>query len=209
MTLVPMVVQSDARGERAFDIFSRLLKERIIFLTTPINDEVASLVVAQLLHLQSEDADRDISLYISSPGGSVTAGLAIYDTMQHIKPDVVTIGFGLVASMGSVLLAAGAPGKRFVLPHTEVMIHQGSSGFRGAIPDIEVQTAWVSRLIKRLLGILATHTGKEPDQIRQDTLRDFFMTAEEARVYGLVDEVLPGTLLPELPSVNAPLPSLA
>lgn len=198
MGLVPMVVESTNRGERAYDIFSRMLKDRIIFITTPIEPQMASLVVAQLLFLQSEDAERDISMYISSPGGQVTAGLAIYDTMQQIKPDVATYCMGMCASMASVLLAAGAKGKRFALPNSEVMIHQGSAGFQGATPDIEVQSRWIIRTVRRLTQILAHHTGQPYDRVERDTQRDFFMTANEAKEYGIVDEVLINPAIPEL-----------
>jgi ATP-dependent Clp protease protease subunit len=198
MGLVPMVVESTNRGERAYDIFSRMLKDRIIFITTPIEPQMASLVVAQLLFLQSEDAERDISMYISSPGGQVTAGLAIYDTMQQIKPDVQTFCMGMCASMASVLLAAGAKGKRFALPNSEVMIHQGSAGFQGATPDIEVQSRWIIRTVRRLTQILAHHTGQPYDRVERDTQRDFFMTANEAKEYGIVDEVLVNPAIPEL-----------
>jgi ATP-dependent Clp protease protease subunit len=198
MGLVPMVVESTNRGERAYDIFSRMLKDRIIFITTPIEPQMASLVVAQLLFLQSEDAERDISMYISSPGGQVTAGLAIYDTMQQIKPDVATYCMGMCASMASVLLAAGTKGKRFALPNSEVMIHQGSAGFQGATPDIEVQSRWIIRTVRRLTQILAHHTGQPYDRVERDTQRDFFMTANEAKEYGIVDEVLINPAIPEL-----------
>ncbi len=198
MGLVPMVVESTNRGERAYDIFSRMLKDRIIFITTPIEPQMASLVVAQLLFLQSEDAERDISMYISSPGGQVTAGLAIYDTMQQIKPDVSTYCMGMCASMASVLLAAGAKGKRFALPNSEIMIHQGSAGFQGATPDIEVQSRWILRSVRRLNQILAHHSGQTYERIDHDTQRDFFMTAKEAREYGIVDEVLVNPDFPEL-----------
>ncbi|MDB5056729.1 MAG: Endopeptidase Clp [Chloroflexi bacterium] len=198
MGLVPMVVESTNRGERAYDIFSRMLKDRIIFITTPIEPQMASIVVAQLLFLQSEDAERDISMYISSPGGQVTAGLAIYDTMQQIKPDVSTYCMGMCASMASILLAAGAKGKRFALPNAEVMIHQGSAGFQGATPDIEVQSRWIIRSVRRLTQILAHHTGQTYDRVEKDTQRDFFMTAAEAKEYGIVDEVLVNPEFPEL-----------
>ena len=198
MGLVPMVVESTNRGERAYDIFSRMLKDRIIFITTPIEPQMASLVVAQLLFLQSEDAERDISMYISSPGGQVTAGLAIYDTMQQIKPDVSTYCMGMCASMASVLLAAGAKGKRFALPNSEIMIHQGSAGFQGATPDIEVQSRWILRSVRRLNQILAHHSGQTYERIDRDTQRDFFMTAKEAKDYGIVDEVLVNPDFPEL-----------
>lgn len=198
MGLVPMVVESTNRGERAYDIFSRMLKDRIIFITTPIEPQMASLVVAQLLFLQSEDAERDISMYISSPGGQVTAGLAIYDTMQQIKPDVSTYCMGMCASMASVLLAAGAKGKRFALPNSEIMIHQGSAGFQGATPDIEVQSRWILRSVRRLNQILAHHSGQTYARVDHDTQRDFFMTAKEAKDYGIVDEVLVNPDFPEL-----------
>jgi ATP-dependent Clp protease protease subunit len=198
MGLVPMVVESTNRGERAYDIYSRMLKDRIIFITTQIEPQMASLVVAQLLFLQSEDAERDISMYISSPGGQVTAGLAIYDTMQQIKPDVQTYCMGMCASMASVLLAAGAKGKRFALPNSEVMIHQGSAGFQGATPDIEVQSRWIIRSVRRLNQILAHHSGQPYEKVDKDTQRDFFMTAKEAREYGIVDEVLVNPAFPDL-----------
>ncbi len=198
MGLVPMVVESTNRGERAYDIFSRMLKDRIIFITTPIEPQMASLVVAQLLFLQSEDAERDISMYISSPGGHVTAGLAIYDTMQQVKPDIQTFCMGMCASMASVLLAAGTKGKRYALPNSEIMIHQGSAGFQGATPDIEVQSRWILRSVRRLNQILAHHCGQTYEQINHDTQRDFFMTAKEAKEYGIVDEVLVNADFPEL-----------
>jgi ATP-dependent Clp protease protease subunit len=198
MGLVPMVVESTNRGERAYDIYSRMLKDRIIFITTQIEPQMASLVVAQLLFLQSEDAERDISMYISSPGGQVTAGLAIYDTMQQIKPDVATYCMGMCASMASVLLAAGAKGKRYCLPNAEVMIHQGSAGFQGTTPDIEVQSRWIIRTVRNLTHILAHHTGQTFEKVEKDTQRDFFMTAKEAKAYGLVDEVLVNPNIPDL-----------
>jgi ATP-dependent Clp protease protease subunit len=201
MGLVPMVVESTNRGERAYDIFSRLLKDRIIFITTPIEPQMASLVVAQLLFLESEDAERDISMYISSPGGHVTAGLAIYDTMQQIKANVATYCMGMCASMASVLLAAGAKGKRFALPNSEIMIHQGSAGFQGATPDIEVQSRWILRSVRRLNHILAHHCGQDYDRVHADTQRDFFMTAQEAKIYGIVDEVLVHPGIPDLAEV--------
>jgi ATP-dependent Clp protease protease subunit len=196
MGLVPMVVESTNRGERAYDIFSRLLKDRIIFITTPIEPQMASLVVAQLLFLESEDNERDINMYISSPGGQVTAGLAIYDTMQSIKANVATYCMGMCASMASVMLAAGAKGKRYALPNSEIMIHQGSAGFQGATPDIEVQSRWILRSVRRLNQILAYHTGQPYEKIDRDTQRDFFMTAQEAREYGIVDEVLSDPSMP-------------
>jgi ATP-dependent Clp protease, protease subunit len=196
MGLVPMVVESTNRGERAYDIFSRLLKDRIIFITTPIEPQMASLVVAQLLFLESEDNERDINMYISSPGGQVTAGLAIYDTMQQIKANVATYCMGMCASMASVLLAAGAKGKRYALPNSEIMIHQGSAGFQGATPDIEVQSRWILRSVRRLNQILAYHSGQPYDKVDRDTQRDFFMTAQEAKEYGIVDEVLTDPSMP-------------
>jgi ATP-dependent Clp protease protease subunit len=196
MGLVPMVVESTNRGERAYDIFSRLLKDRIIFITTPVEPQMASLVVAQLLFLESEDNERDINMYISSPGGQVTAGLAIYDTMQSIKANVATYCMGMCASMASVLLSAGAKGKRYALPNSEIMIHQGSAGFQGATPDIEVQSRWILRSVRRLNQILAYHTGQPYEKIDHDTQRDFFMTAQEAKEYGIVDEVLSDPSMP-------------
>ena len=188
--LIPMVIEQSGRGERAYDIYSRLLKERIIFLVGPINDGMANLVVAQLLFLESENPDKDIHLYINSPGGSVSAGMAIYDTMQFIKPDVSTLCTGLAASMGSFLLCAGAKGKRFTLPNARVMIHQPSGGFSGQASDIEIHAKEILFLRARLNEIMARHTGKALDVIARDTERDFFMGAEEAVKYGLVDKVL-------------------
>jgi ATP-dependent Clp protease protease subunit len=190
--LVPMVIESSARGERAFDIYSRLLKERIIFLGEPIEDHIANLVIAQLLFLESEDPSKDISLYINSPGGVVTSGLAIYDTMQYLKAPVSTICIGQAASMASVLLAAGAKGKRFALPNSRIMIHQGSAGFRGNTPDVEIQMREVMHLTERLTKILATHTGQPTDKVKADSDRDFYMGADEAKTYGLIDEVFLG-----------------
>jgi ATP-dependent Clp protease protease subunit len=191
--LVPMVIESSARGERAFDIYSRLLKERIIFLGDAIEDHVANLIIAQLLFLESEDQEKDISLYINSPGGVVTAGLAIYDTMQYLKAPVSTICIGQAASMGAVLLAAGATGKRYGLPNSRIMIHQGSSGFRGNTPDVEIQVKEVMNLTDRLMNILSQHTGQEKEKVRRDSERDYFMSAEEAKAYGVIDEVFAGT----------------
>jgi ATP-dependent Clp protease protease subunit len=188
--LVPMVIEQTGRGERAFDIYSRLLKERIIFLGTGINDEVSNLIIAQLLFLQGEDSDKDINFYINSPGGSVTAGLAIYDTMQHLKCDVVTYCVGQAASMGAVLLAAGTAGKRHALPNARIMIHQPWGGVQGQASDISIQAKEILRLRDRLNEILSVHTGKPLDAIVKDTDRDNFMSAEEARAYGLVDDVL-------------------
>ncbi len=188
--LVPMVVEQTSRGERAFDIYSRLLKERIIFIGTPINDDVANLIIAQMLFLQGEDAAKDINLYVNSPGGSVTAGLAIYDTMQFLKCDVTTYCVGQAASMGAVLLAAGAAGKRYALPNARIMIHQPWGGVQGQASDISIQAKEILRLRDTLNGILASHTGKSIDDIARDTERDFFMSASEAKTYGLVDEVV-------------------
>ena len=188
--LVPMVVESTNRGERAFDIYSRLLKDRIIFLGHPIDDQIANLIIAQLLFLAHEDPEQDIRLYINSPGGVVYSGLAIYDTMQMIKPDVATFCIGMGASMAAVLLAGGTKGKRFALPNSRVMIHQGSAGFRGAVPDIEVVARETLNLTRKLTEILAQHTGQPFDRVKRDTERDYYMTADEALAYGVVDEVL-------------------
>ena len=189
-TLVPMVVEQTNKGERAYDIYSRLLKERIIFLVGPINDNVASLVTAQLLFLESEDPKKDINLYINSPGGLVTAGLGIYDTMQYIKPDISTLCIGQAASMGSFLLTAGKKGKRFSLPNSRIMVHQPSAGFQGQATDIEIHANEVLALKKRLNEIYSKHTGKSVDDIRKDLERDNFMTAEVAKEFGLIDEVV-------------------
>ncbi|MDK2857643.1 MAG: ATP-dependent Clp protease, protease subunit [Verrucomicrobiota bacterium] len=188
--LIPMVIEQTGRGERSYDIYSRLLKERIIFLGTEINDDVSNLVIAQLLFLQSEDAEKDISIYINSPGGVVTAGLAIYDTMQFLKCPITTYCVGQAASMGAVLLAAGTKGKRFALPNSRMMIHQPLGGSQGQATDIEIQTKEILRIKKRLNEILALHTGKPLKTVEKDTDRDFFMSAEEAVKYGLVDEVV-------------------
>jgi ATP-dependent Clp protease protease subunit len=190
LNLVPMVVEQTARGERAYDIYSRLLKERVVFVVGPVDDYMANIVVAQLLFLESENPDKDISLYINSPGGVVTAGLAIYDTMQFIKPDVGTICIGQAASMGAVLLAAGAAGKRFCLPHARVMIHQPLGGFQGQAADMEIHAREMLETRDRLNKILAKHTGQSVDRIKQDTDRDRFMDWSEAVKYGLVDRVL-------------------
>jgi ATP-dependent Clp protease protease subunit len=187
--LVPMVVEQTGRGERAYDIFSRLLKERIVFIGTPIDDTVASLVIAQLLFLESEDPDKDISLYINSPGGSVSAGLGIYDTMQYIRPDVSTICMGLAASMGAVLLAGGAKGKRSGLPNSRIMIHQPWGGVQGTASDISIQAEEILRTKKRINEIIASHCGKPVDQVEKDTDRDRYMSSEEAKAYGLIDNV--------------------
>ncbi|MGV7206481.1 ATP-dependent Clp endopeptidase proteolytic subunit ClpP [Oxalobacteraceae bacterium A2-2] len=188
--LVPMVVEQSGRGERSYDIYSRLLKERIIFMVGPVNDQMANLVVAQLLFLESENPDKDISLYINSPGGSVSAGLAIYDTMQFIKPDVSTLCTGLAASMGAFLLAAGAKGKRFSLPNSRIMIHQPSGGSQGMASDIEIQAKEILYLRHRLNTIMAERTGQSVEQIAKDTDRDRFLSAEESAEYGLIDKVL-------------------
>jgi ATP-dependent Clp protease protease subunit len=191
--LVPTVVESTSRGERAFDIYSRLLKDRIIFLGTPIDDAVANLVMAQLLHLESEDPDRDVNLYINSPGGSITSLFAIYDTIQYIKPDVSTVCMGMAASAAAVILAGGAPGKRFALPHARVMLHQPQGGASGQATDIEIQARLIVQMREQLNRILAHHTGQEYEKLSQDTDRDFWMLAEEAREYGehgIVDAVL-------------------
>jgi ATP-dependent Clp protease protease subunit len=188
--LVPTVIETSSRGERAFDIYSRLLKERIIFLGTPIDDTVANLVMAQLLHLESEDPDKDIALYINSPGGVVSSFFAMYDTIQHIKPDVSTFCMGQAASAAAVLMAAGAPGKRFALPHARVMLHQPHGGVEGQVTDIEIQAKEIVRLRLELNNILVDHTGQSLETIEKDTERDFWMTADEAKGYGVIDEVL-------------------
>jgi len=189
LNLVPMVVEQSARGERAFDIYSRLLKERIIFLVGPVEDQVANLVVAQLLYLESENPDKDINLYINSPGGSVTAGLSIYDTMQHVRCDISTMCIGQAASMGSFLLAAGTPGKRCALPNARMMIHQPSGGSRGVAADIEIQAQEILLMREQLNKLLAAHTGQTTEQIAKDTDRDFWMSPEAAKAYGLIDMV--------------------
>ncbi|MCL6105754.1 MAG: ATP-dependent Clp endopeptidase proteolytic subunit ClpP [Actinobacteria bacterium] len=190
MPLIPMVIEQTSRGERAFDIYSRLLNERIIFLGSGVNEEVANVVVAQLLHLESDDPDKDINLYINSPGGSVYAGLAIYDTMQFIKPDVVTTCVGIAMSMGALILAGGAKGKRFALPNAKILIHQLSGGFQGPAADIEIHAKEALSLRRRLDEILAKHTGQPLEKVSADTDRDYFMTSEEARGYGIIDDVL-------------------
>ena len=190
MPLVPMVVEQSARGERSFDIYSRLLNERIVFLGTPVDDQISNLIVAQLLHLESDDPDKDISLYINSPGGSIYAGLAIYDTMQFIKPDVTTICYGIAMSMGSLLLAGGAPGKRLALPNSRILIHQPSSGFEGQATDIEIHAREVIDLRRRIDEIYAKHTNRSEEQVHDDMDRDRFFTAQQALEYGLVDRVI-------------------
>ena len=193
-TLVPMVVEQTGRGERAYDIYSRLLKDRIVFIGSGIDDMVANLVIAQMLFLQMEDPNKDINVYINSPGGVVTAGLAIYDTMQFVKPDVATYCIGQAASMGSVLLAGGTKGKRYSLPEARIMIHQPWGGAQGTASDISIQAKEILRMKDRLNEILARHTGQKLDRITSDTDRDFFMSAEEAKEYGLVDEVIKGKI---------------
>jgi ATP-dependent Clp protease, protease subunit len=188
--LVPMVVEQTSRGERAFDIYSRLLKERIVMMGTPIDDQIANLIVAQLLHLESEDPDKDINLYINSPGGQVYAGMAIYDTMQYIKPDVSTICVGMAMSMGAILLAGGAAKKRFALPNAKIMIHQGSAGFQGTPTDIDIQAREVLSLRQKMAEIIAHHTGQTVEQVEKDIDRDRFMTAEESKSYGIIDEII-------------------
>jgi ATP-dependent Clp protease protease subunit len=190
MALVPMVVEQDGRGERAYDIYSRLLKDRIVFLGTQVEDYVASLIIAQLLFLEAEDPERDIFLYINSPGGSVSAGLAIYDTMQYVKPSVVTICMGMAASMGALLLAAGSPGKRSALPNSRIMIHQPLGGSQGQATDIEIYAKEILALRGKLNDILAKHTGRPVEQIERDTDRNNFMSAADAKAYGIVDEVI-------------------
>jgi ATP-dependent Clp protease protease subunit len=188
--LVPMVVEQTSRGERAFDIYSRLLNERIIFLGTEISEDIANLVVAQLIHLESEDPDKDISIYVNSPGGSVYAGLAIYDTMQYIKPDVQTICVGVAMSMGALLLAGGASGKRLALPNSKILIHQLSGGFEGQATDIEIHAKEIIDVRRRLDEIIAKHTGQPLEKVAKDTDRDYFMSAEEAKEYSIVDRVI-------------------
>lgn len=191
-TLVPMVVEQTGRGERAYDIYSRLLKDRIVFVGTAIDDVISNLVIAQMLFLQMEDPDKDISVYINSPGGVVTAGLAIYDTMQFVKPDVCTYCVGQATSMGALLLAAGAKGKRYALPNARIMIHQPWGGVQGAASDISIQANEILRLRDKINGILVRHTGQSLDKVQKDTDRDFFMAADEAKSYGIIDEVIVG-----------------
>ena len=205
-SLVPMVVESSSRGERSFDIYSRLLRDRIIFVGQPIDDQIANLVIAQLLFLAHEDAEQEIRLYINSPGGVIYSGLAIYDTMQMIEPDVSTFCMGFGASMATVLLAGGAPGKRYALPSSRMMIHQGSGGFRGNVPDIEVAAREALLLSGRCIELLATHCNQPLDKVKRDSDRDFYMSAWEAEDYGLVDEVLmPATPIPEV--IHAAVPA--
>ncbi|HWG57088.1 MAG TPA: ATP-dependent Clp endopeptidase proteolytic subunit ClpP [Gaiellaceae bacterium] len=188
--LIPMVIEQTSRGERSFDIYSRLLNERIIFLGTPVDDQIANLIVAQLLHLESEDPDKDIQIYINSPGGSVYAGLAIYDTMQFVKPDIQTTCVGIAMSMGAVILAGGTAGKRFALPNSKILIHQVSGGFQGQATDIEIAARETIALKRRLEEIISQHTGQELEKVSRDMERDYFMTATEALDYGLIDRVI-------------------
>ncbi len=190
MPLVPMVVEQSSRGERSFDIYSRLLNERIIFLGTPVDDQIANLIVAQLLHLESDDPDKDISLYINSPGGSIYAGLAIYDTMQFVKPDVTTICFGMAMSMGSLLLAGGTKGKRLALPNSRILIHQPSGGYQGQSADIEIQAREILDLRKRMDEIYSQHTGQDIERVHADMDRDRYFTPEQAQEYGLIDRII-------------------
>lgn len=206
--LVPMVVEQSGRGERAYDIFSRLLKDRIIFITDMIEDNMANLIIAQLLFLDSEDPEKDIHVYINSGGGVVTAGLAIYDTMQYLRSPINTVCIGQAASMAAVLLAAGAPGKRFALPNSRIMIHQGSGGFRGNTPDVMIQVKELETLVDKLTKIIAFHTGQPADKVKHDSERDRFMSAEEAKAYGLIDDVYVGkandTVLPKAEESASP-----
>jgi len=190
LPLIPMVIEQSSKGERAYDIYSRLLKDRIIFLGSPINDEIANLLIAQLLFLESEDPDKDINFYINSPGGVVTAGLAVYDTMQYIKPDIATVCIGQASSMGALLLAAGAAGKRYSLPNSRIMIHQPLGGSQGQASDIAIQAKEILRVKDKINQILALHTGQDIEKIQQDTDRDFFMSGEEAKEYGIIDTVM-------------------
>jgi len=188
--LIPMVIEQTSRGERSFDIYSRLLNERIIFLGTPIDDQIANLIIAQLIHLESEDPEKDIQIYINSPGGQVYSGLAIYDTMQYVKPDIQTTCIGIAMSMGAVILAGGAKGKRVALPNAKILIHQVSGGFQGQATDIEIQARETINLKRRLEEILADHTGKPTEQVAKDMERDYFLTSQEAQAYGIIDNVI-------------------
>jgi len=188
--LIPMVIEQTSRGERSFDIYSRLLNERIIFLGTPIDDPIANLIIAQLIHLESEDPEKDIQIYINSPGGQVYSGLAIYDTMQYVKPDIQTTCVGIAMSMGAVILAGGAKGKRVALPNAKILIHQVSGGFQGQATDIEIQARETINLKRRLEEILAEHTGKPTEQVAKDMERDYFLTSQEAQDYGIIDNVI-------------------
>jgi ATP-dependent Clp protease protease subunit len=190
VTVIPMVIEQDSRGERAFDIYSRLLKDRIIFLGTPIDDQIANLVVAELLHLESEEPDKEISIYINSPGGSVYAGLTIYDAMQYVRPEIQTMCVGIAVAMGALLLAGGTKGKRMALPNAKILIHQLSGGFEGQATDIEIQAREVINVKRRLEEIIAEHSGQPLERVSKDMERDYFMTAEEAREYGIIDRVL-------------------
>lgn len=190
MPLIPMVIEQSSRGERAYDIYSRLLKDRIIFLGSAMNDDVANLIIAQLLFLESDDPEKDINFYINSPGGVVTSGLAVYDTMQYVKPDIATVCIGQAASMGAVLLAAGTAGKRYALPNARIMIHQPMGGFQGQASDVEIHAREMLRMKQDLNRILSIHTGKPVEALQTDTDRDFFMSGEEARAYGIVDHVI-------------------
>ena len=190
MALIPMVIEQSSRGERAYDIYSRLLKDRIIFLGSAMNDEVANLIIAQLLFLESEDPEKDINFYINSPGGIVTSGLAVYDTMQYVKPDIATVCIGQAASMGAILLTAGTAGKRYSLPNARIMIHQPMGGFQGQASDVEIHAKEMLRMKEDLNQILATHSGKPIDQVQKDTDRDYFMSGAEAQAYGIVDHVI-------------------
>ena len=203
MPLVPMVIEQSARGERSFDIYSRLLNERIVFVGTPVDDQIANLVVAQLLHLESEDPDKDISLYINSPGGAITSLFAIYDTMQFIKPDVSTIVMGQAASAAAVLLLAGAKGKRFALPNSRVLLHQPHGGAEGQAVDIEIQAREIVRSRELLDRLISEHTGQSLEKVTKDTDRDYILTAEEAKAYGMVDEIITNRLGTELASVSS------
>ena len=197
MNLIPMVVEQSPRGERAYDIYSRLLKERIIFLGTAVTDEIASLVIAQILFLEADDPDKDITFYVNSPGGVVTAGLAIYDTMHYVKCDIVTLCMGQAASMGALLLAAGTHGKRYALPNSRILIHQPMGGFQGQATDIDIHAQEILRMRSDLNKILALHTGQNIKKIKKDTERDYFMSAEEAKKYGIIDKVLTKRITPE------------
>jgi len=200
MPMVPMVIEQSARGERSFDIYSRLLSERIVILGQAVDDEIANLLVAQLIHLESEDPDKDISLYVNSPGGSVYAGLAIYDTMQYVRPDVQTICFGIAMSMGSLILAGGASGKRMALPNARILIHQPSGGFQGQATDIEIHAREALATRERIERIYAAHTGQDPERLREDMDRDHFFTSEEAAEYGLIDRIVESRDLQQRPT---------
>jgi len=202
--IIPMVIESGARGERAFDIYSLLLKERIVFLGTPINDQIANLVIAQLLYLEREDPDKDINLYVHCPGGIISAGLAVYDSMQLIRPDVSTICVGLAASMGTLILCAGAKGKRYALPNSTIHMHQAVGGAQGQAADIEIAAREIMRMQEKIRNIIAKHTGQPMDKIVHDTDRDFFLSAEQAVEYGIIDEILSGPPAKEAPAKEAP-----